>query len=120
MDFRFAAGVAEYSRGAGEGQAGLGGNQDWFGGGGGERSGDYGGGGRVERRFQILRVFYEDHAVAGGGGRNGGGRYGDGAVSDNVAAEFLGQIVQGLLHGCLLSLYGAGVYNAGMIWSSLR
>src|SRR5450631_778279 len=32
-----------------------------------------------------------------------------------MAAEFLGEIAQGLFHGSLLSLSGAGVYNASFL-----
>ncbi len=36
---------------------------------------------------------------------------GDGTVAEKMAAELSGEIAQGLLHGCLLSLSGAYVYN---------
>src|ERR1700687_4506760 len=62
----------------------------------------------------MLGVIYEDEAMAGGGLQAGDAGHGDGAVSEETAAELLGEIAQGLLHGCLLSLSGAGVYNAGV------
>src|SRR5271157_738747 len=60
----------------------------------------------------MLSFLDEDHAVVLGGLQTGDAAYTDGPVSAETAAEFLGEIAQGLLHGCLLSLSGAGVHNA--------
>src|SRR6266478_5005484 len=60
----------------------------------------------------MLGVLHEDEAAAGGGLQAGEAGHGDGAVSEETAAELFGEIAQGLLHGCLLSLYEARVYNA--------
>src|ERR1700739_2817719 len=42
----------------------------------------------------------------------------DRAVSEDAAAEFLGEIAQGLLHGCLLSLSGVREHNASAVRAS--
>jgi len=58
-------------------------------------------------------VLHEDEAGAAGGLQAGDAGHGDGAVTEETATELFGEIAQGLLHGCLLSLYEADVYNAG-------
>src|SRR5271157_5018055 len=60
----------------------------------------------------MLGVLYEDEAMAGGGLQAGDAGHGDGVVSEETAAELLGEIAQGLLHGCLLSLSEGDEYNA--------
>src|SRR6266849_3293553 len=60
INFAIAIGIAEQLCGSGKGEAWLGGNQDGFGGGAGEVSGDYGGGGGAERGVEMPGVLHED------------------------------------------------------------
>src|SRR5580658_1056199 len=63
----------------------------------------------------MLGIVHEDEAMAGRGLRTGDAGHGNGAVPEEAAAELFGKIAQGLLHGSLLSLSEAGVYNAEMM-----
>ena len=106
-------GVAEEFRGSGEGQAGLIGNQERLGDfASGEFFRDDGSGWRDERGFEMIGVLDENEAIALCGLQAGDAGHRDGAISKEMAVQFLGEIAEGSLHGCLLSLYGADVYNA--------
>src|SRR5712692_2805305 len=57
----------------------------------------------------MLGVLHEDEAAAAGGLQAGDAGHGDGTVSEETAAEIIGEIAQASIHGCLLSLYEARV-----------